>query len=135
MKKNTIVLFIVFATLLILSSLAEAKNEFSVKLEVIGNNNDSLTARSLLLRELRSIHDLTIVDKNPDFTLQVEIIQISMGNRLEGYVVFAIILYYDGITYNNFLSSASFKIRPDNLRKAYEDLVAGFDQVALEPKR
>jgi len=135
MNKNIIMLSLAFATLLIVSNPVEAKNESTVKLEVIGNNDDILTARSFLLRELRSIHDLTVVDENPDFTLKVEIVQVRLGNRLEGYVVFGVILYYDGTSYNNFLSSASFQTRPENLRRTYENLVAGFDQVALEPLR
>ena len=128
-------LSLAFLTLLIVSNPVEAKNESTVKLELIGNDDDVLTARSFLLRELRSIHDVNIVDENPDLTLIVEILQIRIGDRLEGYVVFGVILYYDGSSYNNFLSSSSFQTRPHNLRRTFENLVAGFDQTALEPMR
>ena len=127
-----------------------------VQIDVSGNENIKGLVGSYLNRELRSLGDVELVEKDPDFFIAVGVLEIKpTGGRTSGFSLSTVVLH----RFDNRIISSYFKdgykeagmaltsylyrfpnmwvdIAPrDSLQEICKGIIANFDTQDLEPIR
>ena len=121
-------------SIFVLTFNAEAGGkEFKVQFVVPASNEVTDRVKSYITRELRALHDVEMVEKDPNlnfYHVSVYPISLKLANGMTWAVAISYVFEKDGMVDHCVLSGPL-----DMLKTLCENIVARFDTKWLEPKR
>jgi len=128
--------YIIFAliSILLLSYSAEASDAiFKVQFVVPAANEFTDQVKSYGTRELRALHDVKLIDADPNLSayhISIYPVSLTLSTGITSGVVVSYVIEKDGIIEHAVLIGP-----PNQLKSLVEKIIAHFDTKWLEPKR
>lgn len=150
------ILLLVFSTSVIAQSGSRAPFSAKVQLSVSANENIKGQIESYINRELRSLHDVVLVDEDADWELSLLALEPSVGGHKSGAIALSLVVltpFSNGVLSGMFQEEAEdmgalvteglysypdhyLRVGPeDELREMCAGLVADFDSDLIEKRR
>jgi len=132
MKYNKL-LFSLITILILTCNTEAAHNQFKVQFVIPVGNELTDQVKSYVTRELRGLHDVELIGKDPDLTayhISIYPISLKLSNGITTGVAISYVFEKDGLIEHVVLSGP-----PEQLKTLCENIIARFDTNWLEPKR
>ncbi len=133
---NCKALILALISILALTFNAEASNKkFKVLFTVVPTSETALVSetKSYIGRELRALHDVEIVEKDPGldyYHISIFPLSLKLTNGVTSGTIVSYVIEKDGQTEHNVLVSG-----PGDLKTLCEKVIAYFDTYWLQPQR